>query len=72
MTIRKEIGIDRKGRPYITTKDMTPGVGTGHDTYMESTKYYDSVPEAEVEYNKIRVYSEAQVRATVRQYQTTK
>lgn len=72
MTIRKEIGIDRKGRPYITTKDMTPGVGLASDTFMESTKYFDNVQEAEIEYNKIRVYSEAQVRATVKQYRTSK
>ena len=72
MTIRKKIGIDFKGRPYITTKDMTPGVGLSHDTYMESTRYYNTVPEAEAEYNKIKVYSETQVRATVRQYRTTK
>ena len=72
MTIRKEIGIDCKGRPYITTKDMTPGVGISPDTFMESTRYFDSEIEAEAEYKKIKVYSEAQVRATVRQYRTSK
>ena len=72
MTIRKEIGIDCKGRPYITTKDMTPGVGVGNDTYMESTRYFESEVEAEREYKNIKVYSETQVRATVRQYRTSK
>lgn len=68
MTIKKEIGIDRKGRPYVELRDMTPGVGLASDTFMNQTKYFDSVEDAQDFYNAEKVYTVAQVRATVSQY----
>lgn len=66
MTIKKEIGIDTNGIPYVTEKDLEPGLF--RDSVVESLKHFDTVHEAQAYYDSVKVYTETFVRAQLKRY----
>lgn len=72
MNIRKDIGRNRNGRPFVDLIDMEPGIGNQEDKYITSRKYFNTIEEAKKFYEETEIFTETQVRAQVKQYKEAK